>query len=67
MNISADFKSKKKEAKKKYVAEVMLPAFDKALEKIKKMTKEKEGEETYDEIIKAGKMPFVEPKPSKGK
>ncbi len=60
MDITANFKSKKGEEKKKYEKEVMIPAFQKALTKIKKL-KNEDGK-TYDELIKAGEIPGIEPK-----
>lgn len=60
MDITANFKSKKGAEKKKYEKEVMIPAFQKALAKIKKM-KNEDGK-TYDELIKAGEIPGIEPK-----
>ena len=56
-DISATFKSKKGDEKKKYEKEVMIPAFTAALKKIQKM-KNKEGE-TYDALIKSGTMPGI--------
>ena len=48
---------------KKYEKEVMVPAFTKALEKIKKM-KPKDKEMTYDELIKAGEIAEITKKKS---
>lgn len=56
-NISATFKSKKGDEKKKYEKEVMIPAFTAALKKIQKQ-KNKAGE-TYDALIKSGAMPGI--------
>ena len=44
--------------RKKYEKEVMIPEFKKAFEKIKKM-KPKGKEQTYDQLIKAGEMPYI--------
>ena len=52
--ITADWKSKKGDEKKKYEAEVMVPAFDKLLTKVKMSKNDKD--EVYDELIKAGKI-----------
>ena len=49
--LTADFKSKKGEDRKKFEKDVMIPAFTKALEKVKKL-KPKDNEKTYDELIK---------------
>ena len=56
-DISATFKSKKGEEKKKYEKEVMIPAFTVALKKIQKL-KNKDGQ-TYDVLIKSGTMPGI--------
>ncbi|MEL7498779.1 MAG: hypothetical protein AAFN77_14315 [Planctomycetota bacterium] len=52
-NMSATLKSKKGAEKKEYEKDVMLPAFEKAYEKVKKMT--------YEEMLEAGLIEGVEP------
>ena len=64
--ITENFKSKEGAEKKNYAKDVMAPEFKKALEKIKKLKPkdgDKEGEKTYDELIKAGEMPEITKKP----
>ena len=61
-NISATFKSKSGPDKKTYEKDVMIPAFKEALKKVKAQ-KNKEGE-TYDDLIKAGKIPEITKKPA---
>lgn len=53
-NMSATFKEKKGAEKKDYEQKVMLPAFEKAYEKVKKMT--------YDDMVKAGLIEGAEKK-----
>lgn len=60
--ITENFKSREGDERKAYEQEVMIPEFKKALEKVKKM-KPKDSELTYDELIKAGKIPEITPKP----
>ena len=62
-DISATFKSKKGEEKKKYEKEVMIPAFTAALKKIQKMKKDGQ---TYDARIKSGTMPVITKKEETG-
>ena len=61
--ITENFKKRSGDERKKYEKDVMVVEFNKALEKIKKM-KKKDSEMTYDELIKAGEMPSITPKPS---
>ena len=56
-DLSATFKSKKGAEKKAYENDVMVPAFEKAYEKVKKMT--------YHDMVEAGLIPGVEPKEDK--
>lgn len=63
-DISATYKSKKGAEKKKFEQEVMVVEFKKALAKIQKM-KPKDQDQTYDELIKAGEMADIVPKPEK--
>ena len=63
--LSAGFKERKGDERKKYVKEVMVPAFQEALKKIKKM--KNKDDITYDELIKTGKIPEIKPKESKDK
>ena len=56
--LTKGFKSRSGADRKEYEKDVMVPAFKKALTKIKKM-KPKDSEETYDELIKAGEMPEI--------
>ena len=58
--LSAGFKQRKGAERKKYVKEVMVPAFQEALKKIKKM--KNKDEVTYDELIKTGQIPEIKPK-----
>ena len=51
-DMSATFKSKKGGEKKVYETEVMLPAFEKAYEKVKKMT--------YNDMVEAGLIEGIE-------
>lgn len=53
--LTAGFKSKQGDERKKYANDVMVPAFTAALKKVKKL-KPKDSEMSYDELIKAGKM-----------
>lgn len=59
--LTENFKKLTGDEKKKFEQEVMIPAFNKALEKIKKM-KKKDTEKTYDELIKAGEIPNIDTK-----
>ena len=52
--LTETYKTKKGPDKKEYETEVLTPAFEKAYEKMKKMT--------YDDMIKAGILPGVEKK-----
>ena len=45
----------------------MVPAFDDALKKVKAMKKDEKATETYDDLIKAGKIEFITPKPANDK
>ena len=56
--LTENFKKLTGDEKKKFEQEVMIPAFNKALEKIKKM-KKKDTEKTYDELIKSGEIPNI--------
>ena len=56
--LTEGFKSRSGSERKKYEKDVMVPAFKKALEKVKKM-KPKDKETTYEELIKAGEMPEI--------
>lgn len=51
-DLTATYKSKKGADKKEYEEKILKPAFDKAYEKMKKLT--------YDDMIKAGLIPGVE-------
>lgn len=62
-DISATFKSKKGDEKKKYEKEVMIPAFAAALKKIQKMKKDGQ---SYDALIKSGTMPGITKKEETG-
>lgn len=61
--LTEGFKSRAGSERKKYEADVMVPEFKKAFEKIKKM-KPKDKEQTYEELIKAGQMPEITKKSS---
>ena len=63
-DITENFKSREGDERKAYEKEVMIPEFKKALEKVKKM-KPEYSELTYDDLIKAGEMPEITPKPKK--
>jgi hypothetical protein len=55
--LTQDWKSKKGDIRKAYEAETMVPAFDKALEKIK--TLRNDDEVLYDDLIKNEKIPEI--------
>lgn len=58
LDLTEGFKSRKGAERKQYEKEVMVPAFDEALKKVKEKTIE-EGGDTYDTLIKAGKLDGV--------
>ena len=59
--LTEEWKSKKGAEKKKYESSEMVPAFDKALAKVKTLTNDKQ--EVYDDLIKSGQIPFIEKDP----
>ncbi len=56
-NISATWKDKKGDERKEFEKKTMIPAFKKALEKVKEM--KNKDDETYDDLIKSGKIPEI--------
>lgn len=61
-NLTKVWKSKKGQEKKDYEKAIMVPAFDKALAKVKKLENDKQ--EIYDVLIKTGKIPGIKPDPN---
>ena len=59
--LTKDWKSKKGVEKKKFEKSTMVPAFDKALVKVKALKNDKK--EVYDELIKNGKIPEIKKDP----
>lgn len=59
--LTEEWKSKKGAEKKQYETTTMVPAFDKVLAKVKTLTNDKQ--EVYDDLIKSGKIPFIEKDP----
>lgn len=63
LTLSEEWNAKEKADRKEYETKIMVPAFDKALKKIKE--KKNKEDEKYDDLIKAGKIDGIKWKPKK--